>query len=387
MVAMDSDPSMSHNSKSYKHAMHVWRHQMQQQAATGRISNQTTSHTNLPTFEPTVFNVVGEYFFKFIFSSFFPIYKFYFFIVAGNALDDLRLEDPMNLAASLDRDLTENDSQNVSNPLNSNILSASAPVNIPGSALNDRNALHNFSPSTESPLQLQAGFLSSTRYPHQDHTIDPLFNSHMQIGASSNNMTNNFSSAGALFDFQNMSPGERNHNNLGSFSISPSLGSNLSELNRLREEVKSSRVQQACWDERIAQARGACEAWQRESEEATRKAVLAEQQKEEALSRVANLRQELEQLQGSPFLRKLHRVSELRDLSLTTLKGLQAQLRSDLEEIEKVLYLETATKCMVCEERNRSVTLEPCNHYVLCDTCASTTKECPYCQTPVSSQS
>lgn len=71
MVAMDSDPSMSHNSKSYKHAMHVWRHQMQQQAATGRISNQTTSHTNLPTFEPTVFNVVGEYFFKFIFSSFF----------------------------------------------------------------------------------------------------------------------------------------------------------------------------------------------------------------------------------------------------------------------------------------------------------------------------
>uniref|UniRef100_A0A1B0D526 Uncharacterized protein n=1 Tax=Phlebotomus papatasi TaxID=29031 RepID=A0A1B0D526_PHLPP len=51
-----------------------------------------------------------------------------------------------------------------------------------------------------------------------------------------------------------------------------------------------------------------------------------------------------------------------------------------------MLYLETATKCMKCEENNRTVTLAPCNHYVLCDSCATTVRECPYCQTPVQSQ-
>uniref|UniRef100_A0A2A4JL62 RING-type E3 ubiquitin transferase n=1 Tax=Heliothis virescens TaxID=7102 RepID=A0A2A4JL62_HELVI len=74
---------------------------------------------------------------------------------------------------------------------------------------------------------------------------------------------------------------------------------------------------------------------------------------------------------------------DLRGLPLTALKALQAQARLELEDIEKVLYLETATKCMVCEEQPRSVTLAPCNHYVLCDACAATTAECPYCQTPV----
>lgn len=65
---------------------------------------------------------------------------------------------------------------------------------------------------------------------------------------------------------------------------------------------------------------------------------------------------------------------------------LQSKLRTELEEVEKVLYAETASKCMKCEENPRSVTLNPCNHYVVCDTCAATQRECPYCQTPVTSQ-
>ncbi|XP_028174523.1 RING finger protein unkempt [Ostrinia furnacalis] len=74
---------------------------------------------------------------------------------------------------------------------------------------------------------------------------------------------------------------------------------------------------------------------------------------------------------------------ELRGLPLAALKALQAAARAELEEIEKALYLETATKCMRCEEQPRAVTLAPCNHYVLCDACAATAAECPYCQTPV----
>lgn len=63
--------------------------------------------------------------------------------------------------------------------------------------------------------------------------------------------------------------------------------------------------------------------------------------------------------------------------------SLQSKLRTDLEDVEKVLYLENAKKCMKCEENNRTVTLEPCNHFILCDTCATSVTECPYCQMPV----
>lgn len=52
-------------------------------------------------------------------------------------------------------------------------------------------------------------------------------------------------------------------------------------MQRLREELMSSRTQLATWDERINQARAACTAWQAESEEAKRKANLAEQQRDE----------------------------------------------------------------------------------------------------------
>lgn len=52
-------------------------------------------------------------------------------------------------------------------------------------------------------------------------------------------------------------------------------------MQRLREELTSSRAQLATWDERINQARAACAAWQLESEEAKRKASIAEQQRDE----------------------------------------------------------------------------------------------------------
>lgn len=39
----------------------------------------------------------------------------------------------------------------------------------------------------------------------------------------------------------------------------------------------------ASWDEGIAQARKACEAWQREAEDANNKASLAERQRDEVL--------------------------------------------------------------------------------------------------------
>lgn len=143
------------------------------------------------------------------------------------------------------------------------LLGSSTPVNIPGA---NRSALGGFSPSNNSPLQqLHNSFLSSARFSQSD-SIDSFLN-HSQMQLSSN--PTKINSYPGFFDFssQNISPSSRNHNN---FSISPSLSNNL-EVVRLRDELNTARLQISNWEERLAQARTACEAWQRETEEANRK--------------------------------------------------------------------------------------------------------------------
>lgn len=292
------------------------------------------------------------------------------------------MDDQLNLSG-LEREL-ETDSPTVSNSISvglasSGLLGSSAPVNIPGST---RSGLGAFSPTTNSPLQqLQGSFLSATRFSQSDH-MDFLNHSQMQLSSSASkiNSYQNF------FDFppQSISPNNRNHN---SFSMSPSVNSNM-EMALLREDLSSAKMQLSNWEDRLQQARHSCDIWKHASEEANLKVQLAETklndtvtQLNETVSQLNNVKQEYEKLQGGPHIRSITNVSELSKLSLSVLKGLHAQLRQDLEEIEKVLYRETASKCMVCEERNRTVTLN-CNHFVLCNVCALTQNECPYCQTP-----
>lgn len=143
---------------------------------------------------------------------------------------------------------------------------------------------------------------------------DPFSNHISQLSSSASKLSG-FNSS--LFDFasQGMSP-SRTQPTLpasplvNAFSISPSNTGSLSEVRinfkefsfpsisemrysigytyihmsqvqRLRDELTSSRAQLATWDERINQARAACAAWQLESEEAKRKAGIAEQQRDE----------------------------------------------------------------------------------------------------------
>jgi hypothetical protein len=47
----------------------------------------------------------------------------FFFFFAGNALEDLNLDEPLNLAASIDRDL-ETDSPTVSNSISAGLASS-----------------------------------------------------------------------------------------------------------------------------------------------------------------------------------------------------------------------------------------------------------------------
>lgn len=51
---------------------------------------------------------------------------------------------------------------------------------------------------------------------------------------------------------------------------------------------------------------------------------------------IKSLRVENEASNGGPYLHSVRRISELRSLSIATLKSIQSQLRSDLEEVEKV---------------------------------------------------
>lgn len=157
----------------------------------------------------------------------------------------------------------------------------------------------------------------------------------------------------------------------------------MSPMGRLRDELANKNAQMINWE--VMQV-NACEAWKAQMEESNRKTVIAEQQRDEALSHVKALKEKLEHMSISSNSQPNFRTTDFRGMPLQKLKNIQAKLRAEIEEVEKVLYLETATKCMKCEENNRSVTLVPCNHYVLCDSCAATQRECPYCQTPVTSQ-
>ena len=66
-------------------------------------------------------------------------------------------------------------------------------------------------------------------------------------------------------------------------------GTNTPEMWRLKEELITNRAKLASWEEGIAQARTACEAWKREVDEAHRKIKITEQSREEVSTFAATL--------------------------------------------------------------------------------------------------
>uniref|UniRef100_A0A336MNH7 CSON003362 protein n=1 Tax=Culicoides sonorensis TaxID=179676 RepID=A0A336MNH7_CULSO len=328
-----------------------------------------------------------------------------------NSLDEFGRRDStqLHLDNSISAGILHNSSAPVNVPGGSPmglLQGPTAPVNIPGSQLN------SFSPSNNlfgiqdpfanagslgggSAPKISNSYGASDNLLFQSHLISP----HQFDGLSMSPDLNRISELNAinselsgsnplgqnnsLFDnhLQSSAPGTGKPH--ASYSMSPLVTGGLSEISRLREELQAKNSQLNKFEEQVLQATKTLEVWQKEAEESNRKTQLAEQQRDEALSQVKQLKEKVEQLSitGTNF-----RTNELRGMPLHKLKSLQAKLRSELEEVDNVLYVETASKCMKCEENPRSVTLVPCNHYALCDTCAITQRECPYCQTPVTSQ-
>ncbi|KAI5723598.1 hypothetical protein M8J76_008524 [Diaphorina citri] len=338
--------------------------------------------------------------------------------IVGNTLDELSIGDSLGLVVkSISDQLNESNSNHHSNPnvdsTHSNSLGAhltnsifsnnisTQPISIPGgtSALSS----NNFSPTTSSPL---SHFLSSRPpAPGFGTTADNLnqldsntnvFINHISQNQFSNtgfgafNSTNPSAGPGAGGDFNRSSP-------LPPGSLGPSLPPNLASLPLIEQRAKLLEAEHArvseeyallynrlkTYESRLLHAKQTIEAWHAECDEQNRRIIGLEKQREDALNQVKQYEKEISRLSGTPSIVCLSSNADLNSMSISALKCIQSQLRGDLEKVDKILYLQTATKCMVCEERNRNVTLGPCNHLVVCSVCAPQSKDCPYCQTPV----
>ncbi|NXW51585.1 UNK protein, partial [Nyctiprogne leucopyga] len=306
----------------------------------------------------------------------------------GSTLD-LHFND-VNVA-SIDRKLEDQEGSDFG-LASQRLLESSAPVNIPGFLVHS-SSLHSSSSLSTSPLgslsqSLSQSFVSSTTAPHH-HQLQPLKTEHSMLGtsASSHNSLGLNGVTGSIWDFVT-----------GSFSPSPSpvlssgttpsISSHTSgnELTRVRQELDDAKRKLKQWEESWQQVKQACDAWQKEAQEAKERANIADADKELALQKKEEVEKKIKKLKaqltacGSTTLPYMKNYGDIENISLPKLRFLQNQLHLDLETVDEVIFQLQSKKCIVCQEGDHSVILNPCQHYVLCDHCAAAQKECPCCK-------
>ncbi|XP_074135768.1 putative E3 ubiquitin-protein ligase UNKL isoform X8 [Sminthopsis crassicaudata] len=309
--------------------------------------------------------------------------------VIGSALD-LHFSD-INVA-SLDKELEDQETSDLG-LTSQRLLGSSAPVNIPGS-LPRSPSLHSSSSLSTSPLSslsqsLSQPLIPSTMTPHQQQP-QHLKSEHNVLGtsASSHNSLGLNGVNGSIWDFVT-----------GSFSPSPSpilstgtgpsanSSAHGTELARVRRELDEAKRKIKQWEDSWQQVKQACDAWQREAHEAKERAKVADtdkqlalQKKEEVENKFKRLQEEFERLGLSSKFPVLRSYGDIETIPLPKLHSLQSQLRLDLETVDGVIFQLHSKKCVVCHEHDRSIVLQPCQHYVLCEHCVSSQPECPYCK-------
>ncbi|XP_054877563.1 putative E3 ubiquitin-protein ligase UNKL isoform X2 [Poeciliopsis prolifica] len=308
--------------------------------------------------------------------------------VIGSALD-LKFSD-INVA-SLEKELEE---QEGGLGLTSHrVLGGSAPVNIPGS-LARSSSFNSSSSLSTSPLSslsqsLSQSLLSGTvSQPNQPSNMLAK-QEHGLLGTPTSSSQNSLGLNGGasnIWDFVS-----------GSFSPSPSpvfstLTSTTSnaDVARLFRELDEAKRKIKQWEEAWHQVKQACEACQKDALEAKEQAKtaeaerqLAEQKWEETERKLKELKGNFDMLCRTPGTPLLRSYGELEQLPLSKLLSIQSQLRSDLDLIDGVIFQLQSKKCIVCQKHDRCVVLQPCQHYVLCETCAPSNTECPYCRAKI----
>ncbi|XP_052629031.1 putative E3 ubiquitin-protein ligase UNKL isoform X6 [Harpia harpyja] len=168
----------------------------------------------------------------------------------------------------------------------------------------------------------------------------------------------------------------------------PSISSNTSgnELTRVRQELDDAKRKLKQWEESWQQVKQACDAWQKEAQEAKERANIADADKQLALQKKEEVENKLKKLKAqlaaclSTTLPYTKNYGDIEKISLPKLRSLQNRLHLDLETIDEVIFQLQSKKCIVCQEGDRSIILNPCQHYVLCDHCAAAQEECPCCK-------
>ncbi|KFP86626.1 Putative E3 ubiquitin-protein ligase UNKL, partial [Acanthisitta chloris] len=177
------------------------------------------------------------------------------------------------------------------------------------------------------------------------HHQQPLKAEHSMLGtsASSHNSLGLNGVTGSIWDFVTGSFSPSPSSVLSSGTI-PSVSSSSSgnELTRVRQELDDAKRKLKQWEESWQQIKQACDAWQKEAQEAKERADMADADRQLALQK----KEEVE----------------------NTFKKL------------KVIFQLQSKKCLVCQEGDCSILLNPCQHYVLCDPCAAAQEECPCCK-------
>ncbi|KFQ99988.1 RING finger protein unkempt, partial [Nipponia nippon] len=266
--------------------------------------------------------------------------------VIGSALD-LHFND-VNVA-SIDRELEDQEGSDLG-LASQRLLGSSAPVNIPGSLVRS-SSLHSSSSLSTSPLSslsqsLSQSFVSSTTAPHHQQP-QPLKTEHSMLGtsASSHNSLGLNGVTGSIWDFVT-----------GSFSPSPSpvlssgttpsISSNTSgnELTRVRQELDDAKRKLKQWEESWQQVKQACDAWQKEAQEAKERANIADADKQLALQKKEEVENKLKKLKVqlaaclSTTLPYMKNYGDIEKISLPKLRSLQNRLHLDLETIDEVSF-------------------------------------------------
>ncbi|KAM8824345.1 putative E3 ubiquitin-protein ligase UNKL isoform 2-T3 [Synchiropus picturatus] len=309
--------------------------------------------------------------------------------VIGSALD-LNFSD-INVA-SLEKDLEE---QEANLGLTSQrVLGGSAPVNIPGS-LARSSSFNSSSSLSTSPLSslsqsLSQSLLSAATTQQNQPSSMMAKQEHGLLGTPTSSSQNSLGlngGASSIWDFVS-----------GNFSPSPSpvfssltSSSTSTDVARLFRELDEAKRKVKQWEDAWHQVKQACEACQKDALEAKEQAKVAEAERQLAEQKWEETERRLKELQGdfdalcrttgTPLLRSY---GELDQLPLSKLHSIQSQLRSDLDLIDGVIYQLRSKTCVVCQKRDRCVVLQPCQHYVLCENCAPSRSECPYCRAKLS---
>ncbi|KFQ30166.1 Putative E3 ubiquitin-protein ligase UNKL, partial [Mesitornis unicolor] len=266
--------------------------------------------------------------------------------IIGSALD-LHFND-VNVA-SIDRELEDQEGSDLG--LSSQrLLGSSAPVNIPGSLVRS-SSLHSSSSVSTSPLSslsqsLSRSFVSSTTAPHHQQP-QPLKTEHSMLGtsASSHSCLGLNGATGSIWDFVTGSFSHSPSPVLSS-GTTPSISSNTSgnELTRVRQELDDAKRKLKQWEESWQQVKHACDAWQKEAQEAKERANIADADKQLALQKKEEVENKLKRLKAqlaaclSASLLYMKNYGDIEKIPFPKLRSLQNRLHLDLETIDEVSF-------------------------------------------------